>query len=208
MPEPALHSALEYGFYLPPSFGFAAVCIPLAIGVVVRGLRHGKRPIEAAVLLALSGYLGALAAVTLFPVPVGMDEVTRRMCQEEWSLYPLRSVISAWREGPYALVGYAFADGLILMPLGYLAPIVWARLRGLVRAAAFGAACSVGIELSQVMVSWAVGYRYRTVDVDDALLGLAGFLVGYTLYRLLARRLAEAGLVTEAESGRDERAGV
>ncbi len=43
------------------------------------------------------------------------------------------------------------------------------------------------LELMQLLISLGIGGPYRTVDITDAILNAAGFLVGYAIFRLFAR---------------------
>jgi glycopeptide antibiotics resistance protein len=45
-------------------------------------------------------------------------------------------------------------------------------------------AVGFGIETAQLAISIILGYPYRVVDINDALLNAAGVLIGYGLFRI------------------------
>jgi glycopeptide antibiotics resistance protein len=47
-------------------------------------------------------------------------------------------------------------------------------------------AVGFGIELSQLVINWILGYPYRVVDITDALLNAVGVLIGYGFFRLFS----------------------
>ena len=77
----------------------------------------------------------------------------------------------------------------MFVPLGLMLPLLSERLRRLPAAALVLAACSVAIELAQLVAGLAVaGYLYRVVDVDDVILNVAGGLIGFGLWKAWERR--------------------
>lgn len=199
--QSALQLAHRFGFYVPSVYGFALVGIPLAIGAVAYGVRNRRRGFQTAVLLVLSLYVAALVAVTLFPIPVWQDEFTRNAFRVKWNSIPFRTVSAMWSAGIRAVVAQLIGNVLLFVPLGYLVPIVSERVGRLSDAVLLGLGCSVGIEASQFLISQAVGFHYKVVDVDDVLLNVLGVLCGYGLYRLLGTRLIEAGLAVVPTRG-------
>lgn len=73
---------------------------------------------------------------------------------------------------------------LLTMPLGFGFPfvfvqrkveIVWAFLLG-----------GLGIEFSQLLLNFALGYPARVIDINDAICNLMGVMIGYGCYRLFS----------------------
>lgn len=50
-----------------------------------------------------------------------------------------------------------------------------------------GLAVGVGIEAAQLMISLLIGYAYRVIDINDAILNTLGVLIGYVAFRAFAR---------------------
>ncbi len=76
-------------------------------------------------------------------------------------------------------VGYTL-NVIMLMPYGFLVPLLLKNMRKLWKMALAGAFFSVLIECSQLL-------NYRSTDVDDVILNTLGAVLGYGLYRLFAR---------------------
>ena len=100
------------------------------------------------------------------------------------------------RLGLFRTINFAFRRGLeshqfvvligniaAFVPLGIFVPLLLGRL-SIVRVFVIALALSTAIELGQLAVSVAVGYAYRTADVDDVLTNVLGALIGFVLFAL------------------------
>jgi glycopeptide antibiotics resistance protein len=128
-------------------------------------------------------YLALVLVLTLLP-----DFGVQRDEPVTVYLTPFRTVRNALAEGLLSSE-FALVVGNIAMfaPLGVLVPMLRARTSWWqVLAAALG--LSAGIELMQLTISLAVGHDYRTADVDDVMLNVAGSLLGYVAFRIWERR--------------------
>ena len=76
----------------------------------------------------------------------------------------------------------AVGNVLLFFPLGFLIPLIWARVR-FWRGLQIALALSVGIELAQYASWW--WETYRAVDVNDVFLNMLGAFLGLTLVSLL-----------------------
>jgi glycopeptide antibiotics resistance protein len=76
----------------------------------------------------------------------------------------------------------AVGNVLLFFPLGFLIPLIWARVR-FWRGLQIALALSVGIELAQYASWW--WETYRAVDVNDVFLNMLGAFLGLTLVNLL-----------------------
>lgn len=70
---------------------------------------------------------------------------------------------------------------LIFLPMGFLPPLLWRRLRHLWTVIPLAAGASCLIECLQLFLG-------RSVDVDDLILNTMGGLLGYLLFCLLPRK--------------------
>ncbi|MBS6975484.1 MULTISPECIES: VanZ family protein [Gordonibacter] len=181
---------LERGFVVVPT-GVALV----AVLVVCFVRRTGAR--RTCLYLALTAYVGAVAAVTLFPLPVEGGMGYAPTWGISYNLVPFagiaRTVADAAQTGWWWSIATIIVGGNVLMfvPLGLMLPLLSDRLRRLPAAALVLAACSVAIELAQLVVGLAVaGYLYRVVDVDDVILNVAGGLIGFGLWKAWERLAA------------------
>ena len=63
--------------------------------------------------------------------------------------------------------------------------MVWERFRRIAPMLLVGFGVTLGIELSQVVISLMVGVPYRAFDVDDLILNTIGAIVGWLAWRVL-----------------------
>ncbi|MFR9169821.1 MAG: VanZ family protein, partial [Gordonibacter urolithinfaciens] len=142
---------LERGFVVVPT-GVALV----AVLVVCFVRRTGAR--RTCLYLALTAYVGAVAAVTLFPLPVEGGMGYAPTWGISYNLVPFagiaRTVADAAQTGWWWSIATIIVGGNVLMfvPLGLMLPLLSDRLRRLPAAALVLAACSVAIELAQLVV--------------------------------------------------------
>lgn len=108
----------------------------------------------------------------------------------------LRTIGDALRHAPWSwqfalLIGNLAA----FAPLGALVPLL-SRRRSARLLFLVALVTSVAIESGQFVVSSLLGYAYRTADVDDVIVNVAGALIGYALFlaatTLTARRANRA----------------
>jgi glycopeptide antibiotics resistance protein len=69
-----------------------------------------------------------------------------------------------------------------------MAPLIWSRFRNLWQATLLFVAVSLSIELAQYIGSFYIfGIRWKSADVDDLIVNVAGALLGFLLTKLLIR---------------------
>jgi len=152
-------------------------------------------------------YVSMVVEVTLFPVPISLAEIAS--VRSDASLYvspdlnlvPFHSIASSLTGAESQGLGVFFRNWLgnllLLMPLGFMAPIIWKRLHRASRTAILSVATSVSIEIMQYVGSFLVfNIRWKSADVDDVIVNVAGGMFGFLLSRALigvAKRKADAG---------------
>ncbi len=122
-------------------------------------------------------YLAVLLVLTFFPF-VGLHGTD-----------PVDLRLQAFRTVNFALKkGLSSREFIVLMgniaafvPLGLLLPVLTGR-RSLVLVLLAGFALSFAIETGQLAISIALGFAYRTADIDDVIVNVAGAALGYALY--------------------------
>lgn len=135
-------------------------------------------------------YLIGLASQTLIgpswrPEGMGLWEYVQSRWQQGWGInltpgYTIRSMLEKGSHGQ-KLINLA-GNVLIFAPLGFLAPLLWRRLRRWWAALFLSAGVSCLIEFLQLFLG-------RSVDVDDLILNVAGGFAGYILFCLLPKKL-------------------
>jgi len=130
-------------------------------------------------------YLMYVARVTLFPIPLtGGYADSLREYSKIWSKVNLIPFyFGTYRNSAYFIIGI-IGNIFLTVPFGFgLKFISQKKNRN-----AFWVAVVVGlgIELIQLMISFLLGYQYRVLDVNDAILNFLGVLLGYWLFRIFA----------------------
>ena len=137
------------------------------------------------------GYLIVLLFLTFFPFNglSGTDPVDLR-------LQAFRTIHFALKKGPGSREFTVLVGNLVaFVPLGLLLPQMIGR-RSLLLVVAAGLALSLAVEAGQLAVSVALGFAYRTADIDDVIVNVTGALLGYLIYVLVTTlwtRAASAG---------------
>lgn len=136
-----------------------------------------------------TAYLVVLVALTYFPFEGlhGSDPVDLR-------LQAFRTINFAIRKGLQSREFVVLIGNLAaFVPLGVLLPALIGR-RSLLLVVLAGFVLSFAIELGQLSVSIALGFAYRTADIDDVIVNVCGAVVGYAIYVIVTTiRTRQAG---------------
>jgi glycopeptide antibiotics resistance protein len=89
---------------------------------------------------------------------------------------------------------------LLLAPLGFLAPILFERLRRFRNVCLTIVGTTLCIEMFQIL-SPLIGIRHRNFDVDDLILNTVGGLIGYGVFVLMGAFKGWGGCQNRCESG-------
>jgi glycopeptide antibiotics resistance protein len=109
------------------------------------------------------------------------------------AIVPLDSIGRALHRGlVWATIVSIAGNVVAFVPVGLLAPMGWERWRSWMATLALGVGISLGIELSQLAVSIAIGIPYRHADVDDVILNGLGTAIGYGAWTVLRRVVVRA----------------
>ncbi|MGD6900436.1 VanZ family protein [Bacillus infantis] len=98
------------------------------------------------------------------------------LTESELQLVPFRSIIHIM-----SLHGFGttlMGNVLLLLPLGFLLPVWFRKLKGILRTGCSVMLFSAGIELLQIIFGVGIG------SVDDVILNTLGGLIGYSLFKL------------------------
>jgi glycopeptide antibiotics resistance protein len=165
----------------------------IAAAVIVVALRLGwPRTLLALVVI---GHLTILASVALFPIPVDPRLLPELRAIEATgstsytlNLRPFATILPAFagRGGPDA-TRLLILNTLVLFPAGIYLPLLVPALRRWAAFVPFVVIGGASIELAQAAISAVLGFRYRSIDVDDAILNAIGLVVGWLLVVLVLR---------------------
>jgi glycopeptide antibiotics resistance protein len=126
-----------------------------------------------AVLTSIAYGLGVVA-VTVFPI-----RAHPRGLRAPWW------VVIHWV--PFAVPPIGFVLNVVMfVPLGVLAPLLWAGAASMRRMFALALGASAVIETTQ-LVLWLTLGNFRTVDINDLIANTAGGVLGLVLLRYVTR---------------------
>jgi glycopeptide antibiotics resistance protein len=148
-------------------------------------------------------YICMVVAVTLFPLPIGFPSSIQNL-NRSVNIMPLASIIK-----DIGQIGSAY-DGdvlfmtslivrnvggniLLLMPLGFLAPIIWDTCKKIENTILLGFVISVCIELLQLIESLFSGWG-RITDIDDVTCNVLGSIIGFTIYKMALKLAAKLNI--------------
>jgi glycopeptide antibiotics resistance protein len=171
--------------------GYIAWAAAMAVGIVVIArVRPLPKMLLALVALAHAAFV---ISVAIFPIPID-SELIEPARQIGWSgfaatsvdLTPFETIRRSLRSG---LGSYQFTQALqnlfVLSPLGLFAPVLWPRLRTWAAFVPVAIVVGCSIEIAQLAISVVLGFPYRSIDIDDAILNTLGIVVLFALYRLV-----------------------
>jgi hypothetical protein len=150
--------------------------IAVVVFAVWRGLcwrRHGIRGANELVVLVLFAWSVAVAYVALFPM-----HLILYAWHERFSLIPLSSSLDMIRFSTTQTVVKNLGGNILLfVPIGFLLPVLFERLRGVWSLAWRAAVLSAIIEIIQIPT------QAHSTDVDDVILNVIGALLGLAVFR-------------------------
>lgn len=130
------------------------------------------------VLLAV--YLVALAVLVFAPFGRAME------LGDRLNLEPLSTIDRALDLGPRSpSFRLMVANIAAFIPLGILLPLAFPASARLAVVLLGALALSSAAEIGQLAISVNLAYAYRSTDVDDVILNVAGAFIGYTSFALI-----------------------
>lgn len=164
--------------------------IALVLSVIVVSsflVRQGKKMswLERFGLVGLAFYFPFVLGLTLGDIPIDDGAVPPAEWRRWANLIPFGTIGPQVAAGLESGLRQLAGNLLILVPLGVGLPMVWERFRPLAPTLLAGFGVTLGIELSQVVISLMVGVPYRAFDVDDLILNTLGVIIGWLGWRVL-----------------------
>jgi glycopeptide antibiotics resistance protein len=160
-----------------------AAAIAILVAAVVRPL-----PRTLLFLIALA-HVALVVSVAVFPIPIDHD-LTRLSRLTGWTGNAARFVELT----PFETIGHALQSGIgsreftqtvlnvfVLAPFALYGPLLWPRLSSWAVFLPVALAVGCSIEAAQLVVSLALGFPYRSIDIDDAILNTLGIVLVFAL---------------------------
>lgn len=182
--------------------GNLAITICLALYVIFitfRGykvfiLKRTRYSIEKSIyIFALFIYFSGLLYVTLFPIPIDSQLISDRIAegfQEKNNFLPFKTIIDTFNGSSTSVMLTQIGGNLILLfPLGIFLPLIFDKFRiDMKKVLIIGIFVSCLIEISQQLISFFIGFTYKSFDFDDLILNSIGACLGYLTYKYIYPR--------------------
>lgn len=133
------------------------------------------------VIILFLVYLNAVIAITLFPIPFDkryIEDSIKYGFGTNFNFVPFIFIYDLKNNFARNFVP-VFGNIALMMPLGYLIPLIFKRINNLTKVILAGLISAFSIETSQFLISFILGFKYRSVDIDDLILNTIGMLIGY-----------------------------
>lgn len=150
---------------------------------VVQNLKHQSLILRTAFFV----YLISVLYITLLAWNYGASLGPSGPGGRNYNVIPLRSIYRIAMFSPTAMdpIRILIGNVILFIPLGFLIPAIWRKMRKQVKIVAIGFLVSLSIELSQFL------FTHRVANIDDVLLNSFGTWIGacifYLCYRLKRR---------------------
>ncbi len=171
----------------------AGALVALPFYVVIRLLFLKKRriashPLREILLCLFVLFVAGLIVLVMWPGKTGgqsgnlLVRASERLCaKEDVNFVPLYTIRGFFADGVNVrFVVNIIANVLMFSPIGFCLPLFWNKFQKWWKLLCIGVAFSAGIETVQLFIG-------RSVDVDDVALNVAGVMLGYLVFALLAR---------------------
>ncbi|MCY9159935.1 VanZ family protein [Bacillus atrophaeus] len=168
----------------------------LIIYSAVMFLRYRKRKtsfIQQIVYLSFFIYSVLVISKTFLPIPISkryIQIIIESDTAQKNNFIPFSDIYKLLMVNPNHLLDVILkqigGNILLLLPLGFYAPILWKRFNKVKSVLALGFLVSSGIELTQLITSTILGVTYRSFVVDDIILNTIGVLTGYCLFKIIS----------------------
>ncbi len=154
---------------------YSALCaiLPCSIYLIIKRRKEHKIPILLIIIFVL--YLwqvynltGAGGLTDIIYVPDGA--INNSIIKANINLIPFNSIDISF-----------FLNILMLIPLGFLVPLIWKDYRKWYKTMLLGAGFSLMIEISQLVTT-------RATDVNDLIANTVGALIGYVIWKVFFRK--------------------
>lgn len=133
-------------------------------------------------------FIFTVIGITLLPIPTDprlIQSMIETKTQAHNNFIPFSNFLNAMDYNALSLYFRQIAGNtLLLLPLGFYAPLIWPKVKGFKTVILIGISCTIGIELLQVLISKLIGVTYRSFDVDDIIFNTIGIIVGYFVLKL------------------------
>ena len=150
-----------------------------------------KRPVKRIIVTCIFiVYLVSVATITLFPIVY--DDITEYTNSIKWyNFIPFKTIVSAIQSGiTVTTIAQIIGNIVLSIPFGIMT-LMLTKLTHCWQNLLIALSFPIAIELSQLLIGFAIGNMYRNIDIDDIILNLSGVYIGYGIYAILPKRIKQ-----------------
>ena len=163
---------------------FVALILSVIFGAIYFARRGQTMSwLERIGLAGLAIYFPFVVGLTVGGIPIDEGAIAPSEWRSWANLVPFATIGTQLEAGLESGLRQLVGNLIILAPLGFGLPVVWHRFRRLVPTLLAALSVALSIELSQMLISLAIGVPYRAFDVDDLILNTTGALIGWLVWR-------------------------
>jgi glycopeptide antibiotics resistance protein len=156
------------------------------IGFLIKNITKKKSAKEQFVFTVFYVYIIALLSVTFFPFPYQprLLHDLRLGGQPKNNIIPFNDIyFMIMHDSTSDLIKQIAGNILLFMPFGFLIPLIKMNLT-FRKALIIGIIGSASVEIIQLILDILINYNYRISDIDDVILNLLGFVIGYSIFKM------------------------
>ncbi|MBC1475824.1 VanZ family protein [Listeria grandensis] len=138
-------------------------------------------------------YIMIVICLVIFPLPIQKEYISDMIKYKQGvsnNMIPFMAWIDAMGDIDYVGVLSAFyqpiANIALFFPFGFYLPIIIPEF-GFKKIIFVSFLFSLTIELTQEVINFILGFNYRSFDVDDLICNTLGALLGYILFKYIAK---------------------
>lgn len=138
-------------------------------------------------------YIITVIAATIFPIPIqGLQEIWLYMWWNSNNFMPFVSIFDILNNNNldiFIKIKQVIGNIVLFIPMWFLIPFIWKSKNDFKKAMLLGFIATCSIEGLQFMISALLGFNYKITDIDDVILNMLGFIIGFVLHKIFQKSL-------------------
>lgn len=164
-------------------FVFPVIALLSAVLYLPFFLAHRKEKYSKLYHLARYALIGCALSLLYLTILWYYPDITFRPEYYFWNLRPFVWLTQVYEMGLRRMLEQLITNVVMFIPLGFLLPVVFQKLRRFLPALGTVTGVTLLIEITQFFIG-------RSADIDDVIMNAAGGALGYLIFHLLGCLLA------------------
>lgn len=128
---------------------------------------------------------GVLFFPIVFDIPIDDAETVVMV-----NLIPFKTISEMYLNMPsYVFIKQIFGNILLLIPFGFLIPILFKRITSFLKLVICSLIFSIAVEFLQLFINVITKYPNRASDIDDIILNVIGAIIGFLILKIVNKLL-------------------